>query len=334
MKRPNIKTLDGRLWLVIVITGLAGCGKTAGDGDGDARKVAETTTLPEFCAEIPRAGWAAFDKHNASGSWFQVYQIDEGLFAIAEPYQWQEVVSYLIIGDERALLFDTGNGMGDIKAIVEQLTTLPVTALASHSHIDHVGGHWQFENILAPDTDFTNTRARGLDNDFVREEASPQALCKPMPDGVTIDNHHTKPFTPTARVAEGTQIDLGGVTLEVLAIPGHTPDSIALIDSNAGRLFTGDSYYKGPIWLFGPATNLEAYRASIARLADLAPSLSAVHGAHNEPFSDPEELIKVRDGFDAVTSGAVTPLEVSDGQARYVFESFELLMQANHEKSP
>ena len=159
-------------------------------------------------------------------------------------------------------------------------------------------------------------------------------LCAPLPNGVTVDNHHIKPFTPTAGVHEGTQIDLGAVMLEVLAIPGHTPDSIALIDRNGGRIFTGDTYYKGTIWLFAPETDFDAYRASIARLADLAPALKAVHGAHNEPFSRAEELIKVRDGFDAVTSGAVTPLEVSDGQARYVFESFELLMQANHEKSP
>lgn len=292
---------------------------------------ATPSSQPAFCAEIPRAGWAAYEKHPSSGRWFDVYQLSENLYAIAEPHQWQEVISYLIIGEERALLFDSGNGMGDIKSIVDQLTELPITALASHSHIDHVGGHWQFDTVLAPDTDFTNIRTRGLGNDFVREEASPEALCAPLPDSVTVDNHHTKPFAPTGRVDEGTLIDLGGVTLEVLAIPGHTPDSIALIDRSNGRLFTGDSYYKGPIWLYAPETDLDAYRTSITRLASLVPELTAVHGAHNEPFSSPQELIKVRDGFEAVLSGRKELQEETQTQVRYQFDSFELLMQAGHE---
>lgn len=286
---------------------------------------------PAFCAEIPRPGWSAYEKLPASNEWFHVYRIGDGLFAITEPFQWQEVINYLIVGADEALLFDSGNGIGDIKAIVDQITALPVTVLASHSHIDHVGGHWQFQTILAPDTDYTNDRAKGRDNAFVREEASAIALCKGLPQGVTEDNHHTKAFVPTGYVADGSMIELGGVTLEVLAIPGHTPDSIALLDRASGRLFTGDSYYKGPIWLYAPETDLDAYRTSINRLAALVPSLKAVHGAHNEPFSEPGELEKVRQAFELVYSGNREPNAVSDTQVRYDFGSFGLLMQTNHE---
>lgn len=285
---------------------------------------------PAFCNEIPRPGWAAYEKLSVSNEWFHVYRINDDLFAITEPFQWQEVINYLIVGSERALLFDSGNGMGNIKAIVEQITDLPVTVLASHSHIDHVGGHWQFETVLAPDTAYTNDRAKGRGNDFVREEASKIALCKALPDGVTVDTHRTRPFIPSARVADGSIIDLGGVSLEVLVIPGHTPDSIALLDRGNGRLFTGDSYYKGPIWLYAPETDLVAYRMSIARLAELVPILNAVHGAHNEPFSEPSELVKVRSAFELVYSGNRKPDEVSETQVRYDFGSFALLMQAYH----
>lgn len=285
---------------------------------------------PAFCSEIPRPGWSAYDKLSISNAWFHIYQIDDGLFAITEPFQWQEVINYLIVGKEKALLFDSGNGMGDIKEIVDLLTALPVMVLASHSHIDHVGGHWQFDTVLAPDTAYTNDRANGRGNNFVREEASEIALCKALPAGVTIDTHRTRPFTPTARVADGSIIDLGGVSLEVLAIPGHTPDSIALLDRGNGRLFTGDSYYKGPIWLYAPETDLAAYHSSITRLAALEPVLKAVHGAHNEPFSEPIELVKVRDAFEQVYSGKIRPDQVSETQVRYEFGSFALLMQANH----
>lgn len=310
---------------VFVAAALSGCARDDGGGAQGAPE------KPAFCSEIPRSGWAAYEKLAASGPWFDVYRLDRDLYAIAEPHQWQEVISYLIVGESRALLFDSGNGIGDIKAVVDQLTALPVTVLASHSHFDHVGGHWRFDDVLAPDTAFTNERARGLANEIMREEASAAALCAPLPEGVTEDNHHIEPFTPDARVQEGAAIDLGGLSLEVLSVPGHTPDSIALLDRAKGRLFTGDTYYKGPIWLFAPETDLAAYEASIARLAGLAPSLKAVHGAHNEPFSAPEELVRVRDGLAAAMTGAKAPAEIADGRARYEFETFELLLQEDHE---
>jgi len=319
--------------LAVLAAGVTGCARE-NCRDGDAACATAPRETPAFCAEIPRPGWASYEKHAASGPWFEVYRLEDGLYAIAEPFQWQEVISYLIIGEERALLFDSGNGIGDIKAVVDRLTPLPVTVLASHSHFDHVGGHWRFDTILAPDTAFTNNRSPGLANDVVREEASAAALCAPLPDGVTQDNHRTRAFSPTARVDEGDRVDLGGVTLDVLAVPGHTPDSIALLDRENGRLFTGDSYYRGPIWLFAPETDLAAYEASIARLAALAPQIDAVYGAHNEPFSAPDELIKVRDGFAAVMTGEANVKEIADGRARYEFETFELLLQEGHEVRP
>lgn len=325
--------LKPALLLVLAALGLAGCARRDDDG-GKLQDAPRALEQPAFCSEIPRPGWARYEKLAAGGPWFDVYRLDGDLYAIAEPRQWQEVISYLIVGESRALLFDSGNGIGDIKAVAEELTALPVTVLASHSHFDHVGGHWRFDDVLAPDTAFTDERAKGLPNEIVREEASAAALCAPLPDGVTEDNHHIKPFAPDARVGEGARIDLGGLALDVLAVPGHTPDSIALLDRGNGRLFTGDTYYKGPIWLFAPETDLSAYAASIARLADLAPSLKAVHGAHNEPFSAPDELIKVRDAFAAATAGKAKPQEVEDGRARYVFETFELLLQQDHEGRP
>jgi len=49
------------------------------------------------------------------------------------------------------------------------------------------------------------------------------------------------------------RIDLGGRSLEVLHVPGHAPDAIALRDEAHGLLFTGDTFYEGPIYVFSPA---------------------------------------------------------------------------------
>ena len=124
--------------------------------------------LDGFCDRLPRSAYSSFEKNPISTDWFEVYEVEPDVWAIYEPFQWQEVISYLIIGDESALLFDTGNGIGDIRAIVDQLTDKPVRVLNSHSHIDHIGGNYQFENILSPSTAFSIENTLGDDSNSVK----------------------------------------------------------------------------------------------------------------------------------------------------------------------
>jgi hypothetical protein len=77
--------------------------------------------LETFCERLPRSAYKNFEKSSVSTEWFEVYEVEPDVWAIYEPFQWQEVISYLIIGSDSALLFDTGNGIGDIRAIVDQL---------------------------------------------------------------------------------------------------------------------------------------------------------------------------------------------------------------------
>jgi len=212
--------------------------------------------LENFCDRLPRPAYSQFEKHETSTDWFEVYAVDPDVWAIYEPFQWQEVISYLIVGGNSALLFDTGNGMGNIKAIVDQLTDKPIQVLNSHSHFDHIGGNYQFNKILSPSTKFSITNSRGDDSEQMKMEASAEALCRGLPAGVTQENHHIKPYSITAMVRDGDIIDLGGRKLEVLHIPGHTDDSVALLDSASGLLWTGDSFYEGPIWLFFPQNRI------------------------------------------------------------------------------
>ena len=290
--------------------------------------------LATFCERLPRPAYAAFAKHAASNDWFEVYEVESGVFAIYEPFQWQEVISYLIIGADSALLFDTGNGMGDIKAVVDQLTSKPVTVLNSHTHFDHIGGNYQFERTLSVATAFSITNSHGLANATVTAEAAPQALCKGLPTGVTQANHRIRPFTITATVNEGDTIDLGSRKLEILRVPGHTDDSIVLLDREAGLLWSGDTFYAGPIWLFAPETDLAAYRRSIARLAALVPQLTAVFPAHNTPKASPALLIAAQKDFDEVLQGKATPVPAWEGVVTFEFDGFGFLMRADNTTIP
>src|SRR4051812_34677861 len=69
---------------------------------------------PAWCAKLPRPQYAKLERVPVASDWFEVYRVDPNVYAIYEPRQWQEVISYLVVGRDRALLFDTGMGMGDI----------------------------------------------------------------------------------------------------------------------------------------------------------------------------------------------------------------------------
>ena len=56
---------------------------------------------------------------------------------------------YLIIGTERALLIDTGIGIGNIRSVVETMTHLPYDVVNTHHHYDHVGGNGRFSMVYA-----------------------------------------------------------------------------------------------------------------------------------------------------------------------------------------
>ncbi len=279
-----------------------------------------------FCSNVPRSQYAELERAEAADDWFEVFRAAPRVYAIYEPFQFQEVISYLILGDAGAVLFDTGMGIGRIRAVVDALTTLPVAVLNSHTHMDHVGGNAAFERVLAMDTEFTRTRARGRTNREVRGEVAASALCRALPAGITEDNYHTPAFEVAAFIDDGHRLDLGGRTLEVVAVPGHTPDAIALLDREAGFLWTGDSFYEGPIWLFAPETDLVAYRSSMARLAELVPELTMLFTAHNTPVAQPSRLLELTDALDAMFEGIALGNRLQDGGVEFVFEGFSIML--------
>jgi len=204
------------------------CTSEAPPPDAQVGETSADAIAPEWCETLPRPGYASLDRVTIDSDWFEAWDVGEGVIAIYEPRQWQEIISYLVLGSERALLFDTGMGIASISDVVRQLTELPVTVLNSHTHLDHIGGNAEFNSIIAMDTDFTRGRSVGLSNQQVREELAPEALCGPLPAGVTQDSYVTRPWTITEVATDGHTIDLGGRLLQVLHIPGHTPDAIAL----------------------------------------------------------------------------------------------------------
>ena len=285
--------------------------------------------VPRWCDELPRPANQALEHVGRRADWFEVYRVADGVFAIAEPYQFQEVISYLIVGTREALLFDSGLGMVPIAPVVKELTSLPVAVLNSHTHFDHVGGNAEFERVLARDTAYTRANTGGFTHDMVKGEVAPEAFCRPLPAGLDAATYRSRPWTPTSFIPDGHRIDLGGRVLEVLASPGHTPDAVALLDEQAGLLFTGDTFYEGTVWLFVPETSLAAYATSVDRLAALVPRLKRVLPAHNGASASPERLTELRDAVATVRSRPDSGKVTGEGQVTFTFEHFSILTSRN-----
>lgn len=287
-----------------------------------------------WCQRPPRAGLDSYAEIQTPHPWFKVYEVADRVYAIYEPYNWQEVISYLILGSEKALLFDTGMGLDSIQDVVKQLTSLPVTVVNSHTHYDHIGGNADFDTIYGVDTAYTHNNLMGWPHEKVRQEVSTRALCATTLPHADTSNYHIRPYQLSGYVKDGMILDLGGRSIEVMIIPGHTPDGVALLDRQAGLLWTGDSYYKGPLWLFFPGTDLDAYEHSINRLAALVPDLKHLLPAHNYPLVDPDQLTAVRDGLQLVRSGKKKGEPVTDmgnplakDVMEFRFETFSFLIR-------
>jgi hypothetical protein len=116
-------------------------------GRAIARITACACLVASVAAGAADAAWCEAGAVAASGlarvdtgsDWFEVYEVAPGVFAISEPRQYEGVTSFLVVGSERALLFDTGLGVARIGEVVRGLTDRPVTVLNSHAHFDHVG---------------------------------------------------------------------------------------------------------------------------------------------------------------------------------------------------
>ena len=277
---------------------------------------------PEWCRALPRPEYRKLERVDVPDKWFEVYRIRPGLFAIYEPHQQEEIISYLIVGQKQALLFDTGMGISNIKKVVEGLTQLPVSVMNSHTHNDHVSDNWHFSRIYGMDTPFTREHAKGSVA-AAQEEIGPDAICGELPAGFDAKSYAVKPFHITDWIHGGEKIDLGGRVLEVISTPGHTPDSISLWDAHDRLLFTGDMYYPGPIFLFRPETDLDAYEASIKKMISMRAQLLLT--AHNIALGDPADLPRVLAAMKQVRSGKIKPVK-AEHWSEYKFQGFSFLM--------
>jgi len=271
---------------------------------------------------LPRPGNQRLKRLASNSPWFEVYQVSAGTFALLEPRHYEEVISYLILGDERAVLLDTGMGISEVRAEVGRLTGLPVTVINSHSHYDHVGDNHRFAEVWAFDDEGEIARIeRGLTHAECRRYLEPGSYLD-LPPGFDPTAYEIRPSPVTRRLRHLEAVELGGRTLTVHHTPGHSPGSICLLDSRDGLLFTGDAFYPGMLYAHLAGSDFDAYRQSLRYLVGLLDEVSHLCPAHNEAYVPKEMLADVLTAFEQIAAGRAAAFE-REGQTRiYRFDGF------------
>lgn len=173
---------------------------------------------------------------------------------------------YLVEGDERAALIDTGSGAGSLRAYVETLTQKPVIVLLTHGHVDHALGAPEFDTVYMNRAD-----------DYIYNQHCPlpvrMGYLSQAPAYAGIVPEDYIPVTPCDAVRDlkdGDVFDLGGIHIEILACPGHTRGSVCMLLAEERTLITGDACNTFTFLFDDYSLKISAYEKNLQSLKEKA----------------------------------------------------------------
>jgi glyoxylase-like metal-dependent hydrolase (beta-lactamase superfamily II) len=252
--------------------------------------------------------------------WFEVREFPHGIIGIGEPGHFEDVKSFLVSGDDQALLVDTGMGFANLRAVVEQYTDKPILMVNSHGHLDHIGDNWRFERRLAHAGDLDRIRA-GVPNERMRHFLAPEAFSKNLPASLDPSTFAIPGTDVERTVDEGDVIDLGRRRFLILHTPGHSAGSISFFEEETGVLIAGDTIYEGPMFAHHDGGSASDYRQTLERLKDLVPKISVVYPSHNRYPLEPTFIVDVYEAIEAIWNGKAADSR-EDGLEQFAFGSF------------
>ena len=213
--------------------------------------------------------------------------------------------AYLVCGRERAVLIDTLNGTENLAHIVRTVTDLPIVVVNTHGHLDHIGGNHFFSEAFLHRADLPIYQEH-LGYLKALLQATVAAV---VPTGEECQIRFLEP---------GAVLDLGGVALEVVAIPGHTPGSIALLDRAARLLYTGDAINGGTWMHLDHSLPFSAYLESLNALDPLRPAFGGLYGGHVQAAvpMDPSIIDRMKKGVAELLAGDRTGDETWEWQGK------------------
>jgi glyoxylase-like metal-dependent hydrolase (beta-lactamase superfamily II) len=231
--------------------------------------------------------------------WFEFERLADGITRIWEPHviRVMQCNIWHVRGRDRDLIIDTGMGIASLAQAAAHLFDKALTAVATHTHIDHVGSLHEFSDRIVHEAE-AQQLTRASDNfSLIRAEHPVEFISSLERAGYEVGTCFVTalpradyelstlicpPAPATRRVEEGDVIDLGDRVFEILHLPGHSPGSMGLWESSSATLFSGDAIYDGPLLDELPGSDIQTYVRTMRRLARLPARI--VHAGHDPSF--------------------------------------------------
>jgi hydroxyacylglutathione hydrolase len=178
--------------------------------------------------------------------YYKTKLIGRDIWSISGPANDQ---MYLAIGSRKAMLVDTGMGVGDLAEEVKKLTALQLVVVNTHGHPDHAGGSPNFAGVWLHPQDLDIMHA--MCTDAYRLEDMKAFLGEQSPAYQRMVIGMVKYHQVKMEALKSNQVlDLGDRQFEVFETPGHTPGSVCLLNEKEKILFSGDTIVETPVWLY------------------------------------------------------------------------------------
>jgi glyoxylase-like metal-dependent hydrolase (beta-lactamase superfamily II) len=216
--------------------------------------------------------------------WFQSRRLAPGVCVTLEPAvaSMFRATMVTVSGRDRDLQFDFGCGVMPLRPALP-LTARPVIAVASHAHVDHIGGLHEFDDRLGHAAEAAGFAGLPGIETFAAEFRGWPDVVTPPPPRWTVGDWQLRPAPLTRMLAEGDRIDLGDRVFTVLHLPGHSPGGIGLLDEADGLFLSGDAIYDDDILDDLPGASVPDYVATMERLRHLDCRL--IIGGHGPEMS-------------------------------------------------
>lgn len=192
-------------------------------------------------------------------------------------------VMFLLVGEDKALLIDTGSGVCDLPAVVSSVTDKPVQVVLTHGHPDHAGGNGWFDEVWAHPDDFQ----MALNLTYESRRGYAEGMLKMNP-AAPVTAEDTKQFDKQPKMLplyEGDTIDLGGRKVMVYETPGHTPGGLSFLDVRERILISGDACNGNTLLMsFGgepnPKQTISTLLATSRKIQSLEPLFDRNYNGH------------------------------------------------------
>ena len=210
-------------------------------------------------------------------------ELRPGIYLMDEAH---EATGYIVVGNEKACVIDTMNGYNDLHKVVRSITDKPIIVVNTHGHPDHVFGNVFFDEA------YMNPKDNALAATFLSDPEFIEACKK--------ENLTMPEFKP---IKGGDVIDLGGKTLEVYDLPGHTPGGILLLLKEDRILFTGDSI-NHHLWMqLDGCLPMEDFVKELDKVMFLEKEADFILHGHARDFDDISLMHCLREGAVEICEG-------------------------------